>query len=302
MDLNPAQVRTLAAVAREGSFSRAAQRLHLSQPAVSLHIRALEERLGLPLLRRTGRRAVPTRAGAVLLAHADRAFAELEAGEHALHALRGRVAGPVRVGTGATASIHLLPPVLGTLRRQHPALELSLVTGDTADIVAGVAAGDLDLAVVTLPAPGTRRLEVTPFFTDVLVGIGPPDGSRARRRALSPEALTRHPLILYARGGAIRPLIDRWLRAGRARPRVIMELGDVEAIKRLVAAGLGWSVASAVAVEMERRAGGLSVHALRPRLARRLGLVRRRDATPSPAVEAVRGALEAWSRRRARIS
>ena len=261
MDLNPAHVRTLAAVAREGSFSRAAQRLHLSQPSVSLHIRALEERLGLPLLRRTGRRAVPTRAGAVLLAHAGRAFAELEAGEHALHALRGCVAGQVRVGTGATESIHLLPPVLGTLRR-----------------------------------------DVAPFFTDVLVGIGPPDGSRARRRPLSPAALTRHPLILYARGGAIRPLIDRWLRAGRARPHIIMELGDVEAIKRLVAAGLGWTVASAVAVGMERRSGVLSVHALRPRLTRRLGLVRRRDATPSPAVEAVRGALEAWSRRRARIS
>ena len=291
MDLNPAHVHTLAVIARLGSFSRAAERLHLSQPAVSLHIRALEERLGLPLLRRAGRRAVPTRAGTVLLAHAGRAFAELEAGEHALRALHGRVAGPVRVGTGATASIHLLPPVLGTLRRRHPALELSLVTGDTADIVAGVASGDLDLAVVTLPAPGTRRLDVTPFFTDVLVGIGPPDGSRARRRALSSAALTRHPLILYARGGAIRPLIDRWLRAGRARPRIIMELGDVEAIKRLVAAGLGWSVASAVAVETERRAGLLSVHALRPRLTRHLGLVRRRDARPSPAVDAVRAAL-----------
>jgi len=302
MDLHPAHVRTLAAVARLGSFSRAAERLHLSQPAVSLHIRALEERLGLPLLRRAGRRAIPTRAGAVLLAHADRARAELEAGERALDALRGRVAGPVRVGTGATASIHLLPPVLGKLRRQHPALELSLVTGDTADIVAGVAAGDLDLAVVTLPAPGTRRLDVTPFFIDVLVGIGPPDASGTRRRALSSAALTRHPLILYARGGAIRPLIDRWLRAGRARPRIVMELGDVEAIKRLVAAGLGWSIASAVAVETERRAGMLSVHALRPRLTRRLGLVRRRDATSTPAVEAVRGALEAWSRRRARIS
>jgi DNA-binding transcriptional LysR family regulator len=81
-----------------------------------------------------------------------------------------------------------------------------------------------------------------------------------------------------------------------------MELGDVEAIERLVAVGLGWSVASAVAVKMERRAGGLSVHALRPRLTRRLALARRRDAVPSAAVEAVRGVREAWSRRPARIS
>src|SRR5678815_3159226 len=107
MDLNPAHVRTLAAVAREGSFSRAAQCLHLSQPAVSLHVRALEERLGVAMLARRRRRPVLTRAGTVLLAHAGRAFAELAAAEHAVRALRGVIGGPVRLGTGATASIYL---------------------------------------------------------------------------------------------------------------------------------------------------------------------------------------------------
>jgi DNA-binding transcriptional LysR family regulator len=302
MELHPTHVRTLAAVAQLGSFSRAAERLHLSQPAVSLHIRALEERVGMPLLARAGPRVIPTRAGAVLLAHAGRAFAELEAAERALHALRGVVAGPVRVGTGATASIHLLPPLLGALRHRHPALELALVTGNTAEIVAAVAAGELDLGVVTLPLTGARRLSVTPFFTDVLVALAPPSADAARGRTLTPKALARHPLILYERGGAIRRLIDRWFRAGHATPWVTMDLGDVEAMKRLVAAGLGWGVASAVAVETERRAGALRVFGLRPRLARRLGIVSRRDGATSAAVEAVRGALEGSRRRRARIS
>ena len=299
MDLNPAHVRTLAAVAREGSFSRAAQRLHLSQPAVSLHVRALEERLGVPVLARRRRRPVLTRAGTVLLAHAGRAFAELAAAEHAVRALRGVIGGPVRLGTGATAGIYLLPDRLRALRRRHPGVELSLVTGNSAEIVAAVAAGDLDAGIVTFPVTG-RRLAVAPFFTDALVAIAPP-GVRGLPRAMTPALLTRQPLILYERGGTIRRVIDGWFRAARVAPRVAMELGDAEAIKRLVAAGLGWAVTSAVAVETERRSGALRVLPLRPPLTRALGIVRRREA-PSPALEALLGALERPPRESADIS
>src|SRR5260370_17610778 len=93
MDLNPAQVRTVGEVARHGSFSRAAESLHLSQPAVSLHMRQLEARCGTALLERVGKRAFPTPAGTLLLEHAGRAFAELEAAQEALRQLRGGVAG-----------------------------------------------------------------------------------------------------------------------------------------------------------------------------------------------------------------
>ena len=289
MDLNPAHVRTLAAVAREGSFSRAAQCLHLSQPAVSLHVRALEERLGVAMLARRRRRPVLTRAGTVLLAHAGRAFAELAAAERAVRALRGVIGGPVRLGTGATASIYLLPDRLRALRRRHPDLELALVTGNSAEIVAAVAAGDLDAGIVTLPVAG-RRLTVTPFFTDALVAIAAP-GMRGAARPTTPALLAGHPLILYERGGTIRRIIDGWFRAARVTPRVAMELGDAEAIKRLVAAGLGWAVTSAVAVEAERRRRTLRVLPLRPPLARHLGIVRRREP-PSAALEAVLDALE----------
>jgi len=151
MDLNPAHLRTLEEIVRRGSFSRAAESLHLSQPAVSLHIRQLEERVGLAVLERVGKRAFPTPAGEILLHYAERAFRELDAAAHAIDRLRGVVAGRIRLGTGATASIHLLPPLLKRLRVRYPELELIVRTGNAPDMARAVAANELDVAVVTLP-------------------------------------------------------------------------------------------------------------------------------------------------------
>src|SRR6266849_9391242 len=134
MDLRLARLETLAAVARHGSFSRAARELHLTQPAVSMQVRQLERALGLPLLERVGKRAFPTRAGEVLLAHAARAFHELDAGVERVQQLRGVVAGRVRLGTSASISIYLLPPFLRRFRSRYPATELVVVTGNAPEI------------------------------------------------------------------------------------------------------------------------------------------------------------------------
>src|SRR5215471_5341472 len=168
LDLNPAHVRTLRQVIRRGSFSRAAEDLHLSQPAVSLHVRQLEERLGVPLLERVGKRAFATPAGEILMTHAERALGELESARQAIDALRGVVAGRLRLGTGATASIHLLPPLFRALRARHPGLELVVVTGNSTEMAGAVAANQLDLALVTLPV-SARALRVAPLGVDPLV-------------------------------------------------------------------------------------------------------------------------------------
>jgi len=281
--VNPAHVRTLQEIARCRSFSRAAEALHLSQPAVSHHIRHLEAELGQPLLERVGKRALPTRAGELLLAHAARAFAELEAARQSLQQLRGRVAGRLAVGTGATASTYLLPPLLRRLHARHPDLELTVVTGNSADMVAAVAATQLDVAVVTLPVRGAA-LSVTPLMPDALVAIAPATREWHRRRPLAAAELARHPLILYERGGTVRRVIDDWFRRGGATPRVAMELGNAEAIKKMVEAGLGLAVTSAISVTAEVRARRLIALPLTPPLGRRLAIVRRRDRTPSPAL------------------
>ncbi|HEX5814620.1 MAG TPA: LysR family transcriptional regulator, partial [Methylomirabilota bacterium] len=289
MELVPAHVRTFQEIVRHASFSRAAETLHLSQPAVSHHIRHLEETLGTRILERIGRRARPTAAGELLLAHAGRAFAELEAARQAIHRLRGVVAGRVRLGTGATASIYLLPEALRRLRARHPDLDLAVVTGNSAELAAAVAASELDVAVLTLPVTG-RQLLTSPFCVDVQVAIAAP-GQAWPRRGLRPTDLAETPLILYERGGTIRRVVDEWFRRGRVRPRIAMELGNAEAIKRLVAAGLGVSIVSAVAVQAETRSGTLVTRPLEPPLRRRLAVVRRRDRVSSPALDAVLAAL-----------
>jgi DNA-binding transcriptional LysR family regulator len=297
VDINLVHVRTLQAIARSGGFSRAGEILHLSQPAISHHVRHLERVLGVPLLVRRRRRASPTEAGAVLLEHAGRAFKVLDEAREAIQRLRGRVAGRVTVGTGATASIYLLPVLLRRLRARHPDLELVVVTGNAGEIASAVSRGELDVGVVTLPIAVGRGLLVSPFYVDRLVAIAPPDRRWRRRAPMTAAELAREPVILYERGGTIRRVVDDWFRRGRATPRVAMELGNAEATKKLVGAGLGLSVVSEIAVKADARAGALNLIPLRPALHRRIGIVRRRERSPRPALLAFMTALESAAKR-----
>ncbi|HET7341736.1 MAG TPA: LysR substrate-binding domain-containing protein [Methylomirabilota bacterium] len=307
MDLQVAHLRTLQAIVRHGSFSRAAQALNLTQPAVSMQVRHLERALGLPLLERVGKRAFPTRAGEVLLAHADRALRELEAGVEHVQGLRGVVAGRVRLGTSASISIYLLPPVLRRFRARYPDTEIVIVTGNAAEITRAIVANELDVGVVSLPVRD-RELSVTPFFRDELLAItsrgapiGPPAPprrsaaprrSRVAPRTIDAPTLAQHPLILFEAGATLRRVIDGWFHQAGVAPRAPMEMGNTEAIKKLVEAGLGLSVTSWFSVKREVRDGLLTAIRLTPPLERQIGLVRRRDKPRTPALDAFVAALE----------
>jgi len=291
MDLPLAHLRTLSAVARHASFSRAAGELGVTQPAVSMQVRQLEETLGQPLLERVGKRAFPTRAGEILLAHAARAFHELEAGVELVQQLRGVVAGRVRLGTSASISIYLLPPFLRRFRSRFPATELVVVTGNAPEIARSVVANELDVGIVSLPVR-ERELHVTPFFDDELVAIAPPQPRGRRRRVMTAPDLAREPLILYEAGGTVRRVIDGWFRRAGAVPVRPMELGNTEAIKKLVEAGLGMSVTSLFSVKAEVRARLLTVMRLDPSLVRKIGIVRRRDKPVTPALAEFHAGLE----------
>jgi DNA-binding transcriptional LysR family regulator len=285
MDLQLGHLRALRAVARHASFSRAAGELGVTQPAVSMQVRQLEDALGQPLLERVGKRAFPTRAGEILLAHAARAFHELDAGVEHVQQLRGVVAGRVRVGTSNSISIYLLPPFLRRFRLRHPATELVVVTGNAPEIARAVVDNELDVGIVSLPVRA-RELSVTPFFDDELVAIAPPLPRWRRRRAIGAAELAREPLILYEPGGTVRRVIDGWFRHGGATPARPMELGNTEAIKKLVEAGLGLSVTSRFSVKADARARLLAAIPLQPALVRKIGVVRRRDKPGTPALEA----------------
>lgn len=271
--LSLTQLRSLVDVIELGSFSAAAERRQLSQPAVSLQIRELERLFGLRLLERVGRRVQPTAAGAELLAHARHIGGAVEAAQEAMARHAGEVVGRVRIGSGATACTFLLPPLLRQLRRRFPALELTVATGNTADIVRGVEDNHLDVALVTLPASG-RALAVTPLLDDEFVVIAP-EGMALPAR-LTPAALTKLPVLLFE-GGNTRRLIDDWFARGGTRLTPVMSMGSVEAIRKLVEAGLGCAVLPQMAVRQPRDRAGLVVRPLSPRLHRTLALVLRRD-------------------------
>jgi DNA-binding transcriptional LysR family regulator len=176
------------------------------------------------------------------------------------------------------------------MRSRYPGLELVVVTGNSAEIVAAVAANHLDLGIVTLPV-SSRSLTVSPLCVDPLVAIAAP-GRGLKRAPITALDLARLPLILYERGGTIRRVIDEWFRRGRATPRITMELGNGEAIKKLVEVDLGVSITSAMSVKAELRAGTLAAITLEPPLSRRLGVVCRRDKPDSPALRVLLAGLQ----------
>ena len=294
MDMQLGHLRALQAVARLGSFSRAATELRLTQPAVSMQLRQLEDGLGVRLLERAGRRVRPTAAGALLLEHADRALGELARAVERLHAQRGVVAGPVRLGTGTAISMYLLPPLLRTLRARHPAVDLIVTTGTASEVVRAVAEADLDVGVVGLPVRA-RELVVAPFVVDEFVAIAARRHWRSRG-PIDAAGLRGERLILDQPGATSRRLVDAWLRRRGVVPVVPAELGNTEATKELVSAGLGVSIASWFSVRREVTARRLAYRGLRPALSYPLGIVRRRDPAPSPALQAGLAGLESVRR------
>jgi DNA-binding transcriptional LysR family regulator len=290
------QMRTYLAVIEAGSVSAAARALGLTQPAASQQMQELERQLGVRLLDRVAGRVVPTAAGEALIAPARRALAAAEDVVAAAAAHRTGEAGRVRLGTGATACIHLLPPVLASVRRRVPGIDLTIVTGNTADVVRQVEDGELDLALVTLPASRSRSLLVTRLLTDSLVALLPEAIAPAGDAAARPADLARLPLILYETGGNVRRLVDGWFGHAGETPRPAMELGSVEAIKGLVGGGLGCSILPSLA--MGGGVPGAVVRPLRPALSRDLGLVLRREKVIDRGLRAMLDELEGLRRER----
>jgi DNA-binding transcriptional LysR family regulator len=201
------------------------------------------------------------------------------------------VAGRVRVGTSASISIYLLPPALRRFRARYPETEVVVVTGNAAEITRAIVSNTLDVGVVSLPVRD-RELVVTPFFRDELLAIAPPEAAWRRTATLDARSLAAHPLILFEAGATLRRVIDGWFHRAGVAPRSPMELGNTEAIKKLVEAGLGLSVTSWFSVKSEVRAGTLRAIRLTPPLERQIGLVRRRDKPRTPALDAFTAALE----------
>ncbi|HEY1546021.1 MAG TPA: LysR family transcriptional regulator [Xanthobacteraceae bacterium] len=268
------QLMTFLSAVETGSVTSAAKALHLSQPAASQQLRDLERVLGVRLLDRAKGKLMPTRVGEAILAAARRAQSASEDIVAAAAEFRDGEAGRVRLGTGATACIYLLPDILARVKRRMPRLEVTVATGNTPEILDRLEAGALDVALVTRPVRMSRSVVQTRLLADPLLALVP--------KALAPAAgaigatqLARLPLILYEAGGNTRTIVDTWFERAGVAPSPIMELGNVEAIKVLVASGLGASVLPKLSLTQVARS--TVVCPLRPALVRELAYVMRKD-------------------------
>jgi len=287
--VNPDHLRALAEVVAQGSFTRAAKRLNLAQPTISLQIRELEIRLGVRLVDRMGKRAFATAAGRELIEHAERLAREGERLLAAMRRHRDGWLGQVRIGSSTTALIYHLPPVLARLRKEHPNIELVVTTGTTTGVVERMLRNEIDLGVVSLPI-NERVLDLVPLMTEPMVAIFS-DRTEGLPSKVTPQYLLQHTLILEYTRAHVRALIMGWLAGDGAEVRPAMELDNLEAVRRMVAAGLGASIVPAAVVSEPHAGSDIVARPLEPALTRTLVLAQRRDKPSDPALAHVRQAL-----------
>jgi len=248
--LETKQLKIFKTIVEVGSFTRAGARLNLSQPAISQHIRALEEHLGVPVLLRVGKRARPTPAGEVLLHCAEQVLDKIEDAERLLAEQGVGGGGVLRIGGADAACQDLLPPVLKEFLGQFPRVHLELAGGHTTTTLGRVLAGELDLGLVTLPVE-TDRIRVTEVGRDELVAVVCPDHAWAERRRVPAADFADQPIILYDRESRMTETLLQFLLEEGVFPRVTIEVDQVAVVKELVRLGLGVAVLPAWSVRPE---------------------------------------------------
>jgi DNA-binding transcriptional LysR family regulator len=274
------------AVAQTGSMTLGAERLDISQPAVSKQVHELERALHVHLFDRIGRRVHLSHAGEILADYARRLFALEREAEEALADVRAVGRGRVVIGASTTIGSYLLPGVLSEFSRRHPGIELLVDIENTEQIHRRLASMELDVGL-TEGFVEEPELDGEVFHRDELVVIAPPGHRLARKRRVPLSALRDEPFVLREPGSGTRAVEERTLARLKLPFRVAMALGSTEAIKRVVADGVGLAIISRLAVHAECDAGTLAVLPVAGlRIQRPLHLVRRNGRRDSPALQA----------------
>ena len=251
MVLDSRHLRLVSEIARTGNVTRAADRLHVTQSAVSHQLRDIEERLGTPLFVRAGRRMFPTPAGTHLVQTAARVLDDIARAEATVQQFARNETGEFRVCTECHTGYHWLPPVLETVYRRFPGHQIRIAAEHTMHPIAGLLEGKLDLAIVNRQ-PVDRRLKVRPLFEDEHAAIVHPDHPFAGRAFVTPEALAAERIFLYSRSLDDSFIVRRVMRPAGVEPASVTFLQLTEAILEMVKAGMGvsvlpvWSIAPAL--------------------------------------------------------
>lgn len=251
------QLRVFNEVARQLSFSKAAQALHLTPPAVTMQVKELEGHVGLPLFERQGRQIALTTAGEYMLVYARRILATIKDAEDAAARLKRLEVGSLTLGMISTAE-YFMPHLLAEFQREHPSVELKLVISNRDQLVRMLQGNEVDLAIMGRP-PREMATRAEPFAAHPHVFVAPPGHPLTRRGHPPVQALKADTLIMREEGSGTRAALDQFLREREHVPVQTMEIGSNESIKQAVMAGMGVSFLSLHTLGLELDQGLLCV-------------------------------------------
>ena len=243
------QLNILEAVARGGSFSRASRELHLSQPAVSMQIKQLEDSLGLPLFEQIGKRIHLTEAGKEVLTYARAITQQLDELEGVLNGLKGLSGGRLRISVATTAN-YFIPTLLGNFSRRYPDVTVTLDVTNRETLLKQLAENTVDLVIMGQP-PVEADVEAEAFMDNPLVVVAPPDHPLAGKKKIPLARLQEETFLVRESGSGTRIAMERFFNERGMKLRTGMEVGSNEAIKQSVQAGLGLGLLSRATIEQE---------------------------------------------------
>ncbi|MFA3878588.1 LysR family transcriptional regulator [Streptomyces sp. MMCC 100] len=281
------QLRALVTVAEVGSVTRAAEVLHLVQPAVTRQIRTLEHELGVALFERTRQGMQPTAAGSTMVERARRALNELERARAEIRPTPGAVSGIVTVGLLDSACNLLAEPLASVVLRDHPGIELRLLTAYSGHLQQWLDDGDLDLTLL-YNLSSTPSLNVEPLVRERLWAVAPPSAGLRADRPVPFEEAVAHPLVVPAAGHGLRAVIDAAAAQARVEMNLIVQTNSMHVQKQLVLAGHGWTILPGVGIAEDVERGSLSAAPLcDPEVWRSIVLGTSRSGRITPAAEVV---------------
>ena len=284
--MNLRQLKLFVAIANQGSFSAGAEAVSLTQSTVSQHIAALEEEVGVPLFDRLGRGVVLTSAGKLFLRHARRVLGESDALLQAMQGFRGLAHAELVVGASNIPANYLIPPLLVSLQQEHPGISLTMLTGDTADVLKMLENAEAEMALVGSRSEG-RAITFEPLMNDPLVLVVAPSHRWAQQGRIDIDELFTEPLVMREVGSGSGHSLEQALQRAGHNPtevNVAARLGSNEAVLRAVASGYGGAFVSDMSVQHWHRADEicrLEVEGLV--VERKIWLARLKGRTLSPA-------------------
>ena len=274
-------------VARHLSFTKAAEALHMTQPAVTFQVRQLEEQFNTRLFDRTHNRINLTEAGDRVYHYAKQIFELYSRMEGEVRELTGEVSGVVILGASTTIAEYMLPSLLGAFKRKFPDVVIRLRVSNTDGIVTMVEENEIDLGVVEAPV-SNKSLVVEICRVDTLVAVLPPEHELAGRASLPVADVLKYPFITREEGSGTREVTFDYLRGAGLEPAnltVVMELGSPESIKGSIEAGMGISILSRSTIDKELQLGTLTCVELDPRLERPFSFVHQKQKFRVRAIE-----------------